>query len=204
MARQFLRYVTCSRRGNNRIKILFNIDKALQDHVPVDHPTLGTFPILLVYERLNRICLFCGIAGHDHAECPDKIRMIRLKADPRFKDRSDVQALTELKIQPWINNSAILPNQLALTTTAEPPPHENPTPTHNQEFVDTVDLNSQLPRIYSLKRQTGTDGLGENPSARPLRTTSSQAVGFAEPPELVRATKKRLLEARHESPPTPQ
>lgn len=47
-----------------KIKLLVEIDKKLKGSLEVTHPTLGDFEIFLVYENLNRVCLFSGKVGH--------------------------------------------------------------------------------------------------------------------------------------------
>lgn len=92
-----------------KIKMHLPIDKPLNATIEARHPTLGILKIYLVYERLNNECLFCANIGHLHNECPDKLRMARLKMNPRFRDRVDMHKLTKPKIGAWVNNSAMVP-----------------------------------------------------------------------------------------------
>lgn len=70
-----------------KIKLLLPIKKPLKDSMEVTHPTLGIFNAFIVYERVNRVFLFCGILGHKNSTCGDKIRVQRLLLDPKYKNR---------------------------------------------------------------------------------------------------------------------
>lgn len=47
-----------------KIKILVQLDKPLKDMVVFEHPTLGPLKAHCHYEKVSRICLFCGRLGH--------------------------------------------------------------------------------------------------------------------------------------------
>ncbi|XP_078168459.1 uncharacterized protein LOC144562964 [Carex rostrata] len=72
------------------VKIQIPIDQALKDIVQMNHPVLGICTTYPSYERLNRICLYCAKLGHDMENCPDKIRMERLKLDPRYSNKPEM------------------------------------------------------------------------------------------------------------------
>ena len=72
-------------------------------------PSIGTFPVFLVYERLSKLCFFCSRLGHDHRDCPDRIRLQRLCLDPQYADREDMRGITDLRVGKWINDSTQVP-----------------------------------------------------------------------------------------------
>lgn len=92
-----------------RIKTLIPIDATIQESLPVDHPILGNFKVYLVYEKLTKLCLFCAKIGHDRIDCPDKIRLDRLREDPRYADSLELEQIPSTRIGAWINNQAKLP-----------------------------------------------------------------------------------------------
>lgn len=94
-----------------RNNMLLPIDAALKDKVSITHPNIGTFNAYLVYERVNRICLFCAKIGHEHTSCADRVRMQRLRLDPRFKDRPEMEKMTQPRLGPWVNNPALMPTR---------------------------------------------------------------------------------------------
>lgn len=91
-----------------KIRILLPLDKPLQNTLEVTHPTLGKFIAHIVYERVDRFCMFCANLGHDKT-CPKRIRMLRLSRDPRFKDRPGMKGMTKDRMGPWINNQNSVP-----------------------------------------------------------------------------------------------
>lgn len=94
-----------------KVKILVSVDKKLVDRLKVEHPELGVLLIYLSYERLNRICRFCALIGHEHTNCPDKQRMERLRVDPRYRDKPEMKKLTKPRLGPWINDPTVLPSK---------------------------------------------------------------------------------------------
>lgn len=92
-----------------KVKLLLPIEKPLKDTLVVTHPTLGSITAYIVYERVSRLCMFCGRLGHDNTTCADKNRMQRLMIDPKYKNRSDAKSLSENRVRPWINNQDLIP-----------------------------------------------------------------------------------------------
>lgn len=152
-----------------KIKLLVEIDKKLKDSLEVTHPTLGDFEIFLVYENLNRVCLFSGKVGHEQTNCGDKTRMARLRLDPRYRDRSNMKVSTQNKIGPWINNLALLPVHPLLQpgpSHQHPNTTTNPTP-HDQATAQNLNNPPQRPprtRLPTRARTTHTElDLNPNP-----------------------------------------
>lgn len=120
----------------NKIKMLMPIDKPLQGTIPVDHPELGIFPIYVAYERLNRVCQFCAMVGHDMENCHDKIQMDRIRIDPLYQDQPEIQNLAKPIARPWLTNPALIPSpdqQNEQNEGRNPEQHShNPPQNHNQ------------------------------------------------------------------------
>jgi Domain of unknown function (DUF4283) len=92
-----------------RAKVLITLNQPLKDKVIVSHPTLGPITTYLLYERLHRACLFCGLMGHEMSSCATKLRIARLKLDERHKERPEMVNILEPKIGAWITNLAKIP-----------------------------------------------------------------------------------------------
>lgn len=115
-----------------KIKLLVEIGKPFKDKLGVTHPTLGDFMIYLVYEQLNKICLFCGKTAHEQTNCVEKTRMARLKLDPRYRDMPHMKSSTQNRFGPWINNMALLPLPTPMQNGNSSTHSPNPQPTYSQ------------------------------------------------------------------------
>ena len=138
-----------------KVRMLLPLDKPLKDSLEVNHPTMGVFKTLIVYERVNRICLFCGNLGHENTTCADRNRMQRLKMDPRYMGKPGMEKATDNKVGTWINNQNQVPIQgdkrdsteegettKQQTRNESGPTETNPTETAAQNYTNLgVDLN---------------------------------------------------------------
>lgn len=91
-----------------KIKFLLNVEVGLQEKMVVHHLELGNIPIYITYEKLPRICLFCAQIGHEVDGCAEKLRLERLRLDPRFSDLPHMQKPIKPKVGAWINNNAVI------------------------------------------------------------------------------------------------
>lgn len=99
-----------------RAKICYVATSPLKDRLNLNHPSLGTVPVYLVYEHATRLCPYCGIIGHDISGCTMRDRVLQLCADPRYSHRHELQMLRDHRKGAWINCPALVPRPL-------PPPH---------------------------------------------------------------------------------
>lgn len=92
-------------------KISFKLDEALKDTLPTDHPTLGLFKVYCHYEKVARICTFCGRLGHEIGACNDRIRLTMLLQRPDQAGKYDAAQLLKPKYGSWMTNSGCIPKQ---------------------------------------------------------------------------------------------
>lgn len=118
-----------------RIKMMIPIEAKLKPFLNATHPNLGPFNIYLVYEKLTKVCLFCARMGHKRLDCPDNIRIERLREDPRFENSPELDNIPSIRIGSWINNQSQLP-------IIDTPPH---TPTWQQPFYTNLNPQPQTP-----------------------------------------------------------
>lgn len=63
-----------------RVKIMISLSKPLRDKITTTNPMIGDFVTCLVYEKIGRICCFCGSLGHEISSCSDRARLAKIKA----------------------------------------------------------------------------------------------------------------------------
>ncbi|XP_078165207.1 uncharacterized protein LOC144559913 [Carex rostrata] len=94
-----------------KVKMQIPIDKPLFDKVKLNHPSLGQVIVYLVYERLGRICLFCGGLGHEMTGCGERSRLVKLKKMLEKENRPEMQDILKPTRGPWITNQILLLSQ---------------------------------------------------------------------------------------------
>lgn len=75
----------------------------------MDHPTLGLITMCCAYEKISRICLFCGKLGRQMSRCKDHARLALLVKKPGQEDRFKDLSILEPKKGAWLVNSALAP-----------------------------------------------------------------------------------------------
>lgn len=61
-----------------KVKVQIPLEKPLNDRVKVEHPTMGDILAYVVYEKIGRLCRFCGHLEHEIDSCPDSARLARI------------------------------------------------------------------------------------------------------------------------------
>lgn len=92
-----------------KLKIRVPITKPLKDKVWLDHPTLGDLKILCVYEKVSRICRFCGHLGHEIQTCPEHQRLFLLLQNPALCTNMQPSQILAPKFGLWIANPMRVP-----------------------------------------------------------------------------------------------
>jgi Domain of unknown function (DUF4283) len=92
-----------------RARLIMPIDKPLKDRVTIKHPELGRLTALIVYERVNRACLFCGLLGHEINNCQSRLRLARLKIEGTYDHLPQMNNILEPKFAPWIVDASMVP-----------------------------------------------------------------------------------------------
>lgn len=94
-----------------KVKVMVSLTKPLKDHVSFTHPTLGDIKVLCSYEKLTRVCRFCGALGHELAGCPDHQRLTVLSQDPNIQITITRGELLAPKMGAWITNPILVPKE---------------------------------------------------------------------------------------------
>lgn len=92
-----------------KIRIRVDLTKPLRDKVVVNHPVLGDVCAYCVYEKVSRICIFCGHLGHDLASCSNYTRLSSIMQSPAGQARaSGHNILTPIKGR-WMTDCTLIP-----------------------------------------------------------------------------------------------
>lgn len=94
-----------------KFKIIVSIDEPVKDRVKLTHPTLGEIAIPCVYERVARICLFCGCLGHELVTCPDYSRVSAIVHNPANAGKYNAKEILRPKWGAWVSNPSLVRKQ---------------------------------------------------------------------------------------------
>lgn len=92
-----------------KMKVMIPINEPVKDRVKAVHPTLGEVVAHCHYEKLSRICCFCGLIGHVMAECSEHLRLARLMLDPTIRQRPGMESILKPKKGKWIIDLSAIP-----------------------------------------------------------------------------------------------
>lgn len=109
---------------------MLDLSKPIKDRVSATHPTLGKIEALCFFEKVSRLCRFCGLLGHEMVGCQDFIRLSRLRYAPEQALRVNWEALMAPKFGAWVINSSCMPagSGLHASASSAQPNFENPVP----------------------------------------------------------------------------
>lgn len=96
-----------------KIRALIPISEPLKDRVRATHHSLGELKVFCVYEKINRICSFCGALGHEFATCHDHERLTEIYHRSPDADQSFAAKLLSPKRGAWMTNASLVPLQEA-------------------------------------------------------------------------------------------
>lgn len=89
-----------------KFKVIVPLDKPLKDRVKLTHPTLGELTVCCSYEKVTRICVFCGCLGHELVTCSDHARLTEIAYDPANAGRFNSAELLKPKLGTWVTCSS--------------------------------------------------------------------------------------------------
>lgn len=92
-----------------KLKIMVNIEKPLKDRVVMTHPILGPLTAHCYFEKVTRICNFCGLLGHDLPGCNDRTRLIELLQQPCYAGQYNMKEVLTPKWGKWMTSAGCIP-----------------------------------------------------------------------------------------------
>lgn len=125
-----------------KIKLAVLLDGPFKDFISVTHPTRGDIIVYLVYEKLGRLCDFCGMIGHDLNTCTERTQLVRIKNNPINQNRPDLKNILKPNFGPWRLCPELLP-------AFGPSPKSSPKPTSGQKRPLNDLSHSVTPRYTS-------------------------------------------------------
>lgn len=99
------------------VKIMLPLSKLLLDKITTTNPTLGESVTYMVYEKVGRICYFCGSLGHEISSFPDWARLAKIKVRMAGQQRPELEGILRPTRGAWINNQTLV----SLATLAQSP-----------------------------------------------------------------------------------
>lgn len=90
-------------------RVLVNLEKPLKDFLSMDHPVMGRVKVHCYYEKVARICTYCGRLGHELSTCCDRARVSMLVQNPNQQGKYDVERLLSPKFGSWMTNAGSIP-----------------------------------------------------------------------------------------------
>lgn len=92
-----------------KIKVEVDLLKPLKDKVKVTHPELGEVLMHCVYEKVMRICTFCGHLGHEISTCSDYERLTVLMQSPAAQAKAAGHSILSPTKGLWMTNATLVP-----------------------------------------------------------------------------------------------
>jgi Domain of unknown function (DUF4283) len=86
----------------NKVRVSLDIVTDLKKKIVASHRDTGKFIVYLVYERVQKVYLFCTSVGHDQENCLDILRLVKLLNDEKYKEQPGMASILEPKIGPWV------------------------------------------------------------------------------------------------------
>lgn len=93
-----------------RAKIMMPLSKPLRDKITTTNLVIGESITHLVYEKVRRICCFCGSLGHEISSCPDRARLAKIKARMAGQQRPELDGILKPTRGAWIMDQTLVPS----------------------------------------------------------------------------------------------
>lgn len=140
-------------RRFTKVKVLIPLSEPLKDYVIAEHPTLGEITVHCVYEKVTRVCRFCGELGHEMHHCPEHLRLTALLQDSTHGLVTSPEELLAPKLGAWILNPLQVPTD------------SQPNPVQAQS-------NSGLKRTYNRRANSPVAHRDQSTTDLVIRSTS--------------------------------
>lgn len=62
-----------------KVKLLIALNAPIKDKLKITNPIMGDVEVYLVYEKIGRVCCFCGALGHEILSCQERARLTKIK-----------------------------------------------------------------------------------------------------------------------------
>lgn len=149
-----------------KVKLLLSLGTPVKDKLKITNPILGNVEVFLVYEKIGRICCFCGAVGHEISSCQDRARLAKIKSRMGSQCRPELEGILKPTRGPWLVNNTLIP----LDDNAESP-KVIPRPANTPKSA-TVGLKRTLTEINPLYSDNGSGMtyLITDPSSQPIPT----------------------------------
>lgn len=141
-----------------KVKVLIPVGEPVKDYIKVNHPSLGQIKVYCAYEKVSRICLFCGTLGHEMAGCQDHARLAMLTKKPGQEERfKDVDILSPRK-GAWLTDPTVAPGHVVRrnATNSQSDPTQATTQTGNKR-----NFGSSVHEVSSNNQFLGENAMGQ-------------------------------------------
>lgn len=91
-----------------KMKILLPFSKPVKDHITITHPALGDITMHCNYEKVSRICTFCGNMGHEFYGCQDRDSLADIVKRLENKAHFQSKDLLAPKFGAWITDPYLI------------------------------------------------------------------------------------------------
>lgn len=92
-----------------KIQMLIPLSVPVKDKLTTTNPVLGETEVFLVYEKVGRICTYCGELGHDISTCAPRARLAKIRARLAGQNRSELDGILKPTRGPWIVDQTLIP-----------------------------------------------------------------------------------------------
>lgn len=186
-----------------RIKMLVPTQNPVKDKLKASNEELGDAEVFLVYEKVGRICCYCGMLGHDIAVCSDRARLAKLKAKMTGRNRPEMDGILKPTRGQWITDQTLIPFPDSAQSPKTPSSPSQQTEISGPEPMKGVKRSHQdlLSSISQKNRRTPLQ-IRESPS--PNSRTETTSHGEEGEQNLTRLVKAARPSAMAEVPPKHQ